>query len=216
MMQPAAARDSVARFVMHTCSAAAAAAHSAAHGSVCSITQLTAASTTKPAAVHNIIMMVLSFLPAGTCILFGDGCGAVLLSAAPDGQPCSLLGVDMHSDGNGQKSLHAMYSGCGGKPFQVSSGTLLTLHWTPVGRVQKRLVKVSAGFGSLRHSQLLIVRSGRTRLFCTNACGLSLEHAWWVLPCALYMSPSLVASPVLSWLLTCRILTLAAMQALPM
>jgi 3-oxoacyl-[acyl-carrier-protein] synthase III len=57
--------------------------------------------------------------PAGTCILFGDGCGAVLLSAAPDGQPCSLLGVDMHSDGNGQKSLHAMYSGCGGKPFQV-------------------------------------------------------------------------------------------------
>lgn len=57
---------------------------------------------------------------AGTCILFGDGCGAVLLSAAPDGQSCSLLGVDMHSDGNGQKSLHAMYSGCGGKPFQVS------------------------------------------------------------------------------------------------
>lgn len=54
----------------------------------------------------------------GTCILFGDGCGAVLLSAAPDGQPCSLLGVDMHSDGQGQKSLHAMYSGCGGKPFQ--------------------------------------------------------------------------------------------------
>lgn len=60
---------------------------------------------------------------AGTCILFGDGCGAVLLSAAPDGQPCSLLGVDMHSDGNGQKSLHAMYSGCGGKPFQVGSQT---------------------------------------------------------------------------------------------
>lgn len=47
----------------------------------------------------------------------------MLLSAAPDGQPCSLLGVDMHSDGNGQKSLHAMYSGCGGKPFQVGSQT---------------------------------------------------------------------------------------------
>jgi hypothetical protein len=57
---------------------------------------------------------------AGTCILFGDGCGAVLLSAAPEGASCSLLGVDMHSDGNGQKSLHAMYSGCGGKPFHVS------------------------------------------------------------------------------------------------
>lgn len=55
----------------------------------------------------------------GTCILFGDGCGAVLLSAAPDGAPCGLLGVDMHSDGSGQKSLHAMYSGGGGKPFQA-------------------------------------------------------------------------------------------------
>ncbi|KAF6262391.1 thiolase-like protein [Scenedesmus sp. NREL 46B-D3] len=54
----------------------------------------------------------------GTCILFGDGCGAVVVTAAPDGESCSLLGVDMHSDGNGQKSLHAMYSGCGGKPFQ--------------------------------------------------------------------------------------------------
>jgi 3-oxoacyl-[acyl-carrier-protein] synthase-3 len=70
---------------------------------------------------------------AGTCILFGDGCGAVLLSAAPDGQPCSLLGVDMHSDGNGQKSLHAMYSGCGGKPFQV---TALHKQGTLVGLVQ--------------------------------------------------------------------------------
>jgi hypothetical protein len=47
------------------------------------------------------------------------------VSAAPDGEPCSLLGVDMHSDGNGQKSLHAMYSGCGGKPFQVRSTALL-------------------------------------------------------------------------------------------
>jgi 3-oxoacyl-[acyl-carrier-protein] synthase-3 len=54
--------------------------------------------------------------------LFGDGCGAVLVTAAPDGASCSLLGVDMHSDGNGQKSLHAMYSGCGGKPFQVGPG----------------------------------------------------------------------------------------------
>jgi 3-oxoacyl-[acyl-carrier-protein] synthase III len=55
----------------------------------------------------------------GTCILFGDGCGAVLVSAAPEGQSCSLLGMDMHSDGNGQKSLNAIYSGSGGKPMQV-------------------------------------------------------------------------------------------------
>ncbi|WIA18437.1 hypothetical protein OEZ86_002018 [Tetradesmus obliquus] len=61
---------------------------------------------------------VVDWRDRGTCILFGDGCGAVLVSAAPEGEACSLLGLDMHSDGNGQKSLHAMYSGCGGKPFQ--------------------------------------------------------------------------------------------------
>lgn len=57
--------------------------------------------------------------PPGTCILFGDGCGAVLVSAAPEGAPCALLGVDMHSDGSGQKSLNALYSGSGSKPLQV-------------------------------------------------------------------------------------------------
>jgi len=54
----------------------------------------------------------------GTCILFGDGCGAVVVTATPDQQqPCSLLGVDMHSDGNGQKSLNAVFTGGGGKPY---------------------------------------------------------------------------------------------------
>jgi hypothetical protein len=54
----------------------------------------------------------------------------VVVSAAPDGESCSLLGVDMHSDGNGQKSLHAMYSGCGGKPFQVCEGGVVAARVT--------------------------------------------------------------------------------------
>eukprot|EP00775_Hariotina_reticulata_P007776 gene7776-7974_t len=66
----------------------------------------------------DALSRIVDWRDRGTCILFGDGCGAVLVTAAPDGTSCSLLGVDMHSDGNGQKSLHAMYSGCGGKPFQ--------------------------------------------------------------------------------------------------
>jgi 3-oxoacyl-[acyl-carrier-protein] synthase III len=45
-----------------------------------------------------------------TCILFGDGCGAVLLTAQPDGTPCSLLGLQMKSDGNGQRHLNALFS----------------------------------------------------------------------------------------------------------
>jgi 3-oxoacyl-[acyl-carrier-protein] synthase III len=52
-----------------------------------------------------------------TCILFGDGCGAVVLSANSDpSAPCSLLGQDMHSDGNGQKHLNALFAGQGNKP----------------------------------------------------------------------------------------------------
>ncbi|KAJ7558853.1 hypothetical protein O6H91_04G058700 [Diphasiastrum complanatum] len=42
----------------------------------------------------------------GTCILFGDGSGAVVLQAATDDQD-SLLGFDMRSDGSGFRHLHA-------------------------------------------------------------------------------------------------------------
>lgn len=43
---------------------------------------------------------------AGTCILFGDGCGAVVLTQQQGEQPCSLLGSSMASDGLGQKHLN--------------------------------------------------------------------------------------------------------------
>ena len=48
-----------------------------------------------------------------TCILFGDGCGAVVVTSTDD--PCSILGMDMHSDGNGQKSLNCLFNGDGPK-----------------------------------------------------------------------------------------------------
>ncbi|KAK9918201.1 hypothetical protein WJX75_002223 [Coccomyxa subellipsoidea] len=51
----------------------------------------------------------------GTCILFGDGSGAVLLTQQQAEQPCSLLGSSMASDGLGQKHLNAMYCGEGMK-----------------------------------------------------------------------------------------------------
>jgi 3-oxoacyl-[acyl-carrier-protein] synthase-3 len=53
----------------------------------------------------------------GTCILFGDGCGAVVMQAAADpAAPCGFLGLDMHSDGAGQKNLNALFAGAGNKP----------------------------------------------------------------------------------------------------
>jgi 3-oxoacyl-[acyl-carrier-protein] synthase III len=69
----------------------------------------------------------------GTCILFGDGAGAVVLSAGggdggssvDDGpstsapstssSSCGLLGFAMASDGVGAKHLNAKFAGCGGK-----------------------------------------------------------------------------------------------------
>ncbi|KAH7445112.1 hypothetical protein KP509_02G107200 [Ceratopteris richardii] len=51
----------------------------------------------------------------GTCILFGDGAGAVILQATSDEQDC-LLGFDFHSDGNGQRHLHALVRSTDKKP----------------------------------------------------------------------------------------------------
>jgi 3-oxoacyl-[acyl-carrier-protein] synthase-3 len=54
----------------------------------------------------------LSLHPAATCILFGDGCGAVVLSANPDPfAPGAILGMDMGSDGHGHKHLHCEFAG---------------------------------------------------------------------------------------------------------
>eukprot|EP00316_Scyphosphaera_apsteinii_P009176 CAMPEP_0119313468 /NCGR_PEP_ID=MMETSP1333-20130426/29182_1 /TAXON_ID=418940 /ORGANISM="Scyphosphaera apsteinii, Strain RCC1455" /LENGTH=251 /DNA_ID=CAMNT_0007318311 /DNA_START=480 /DNA_END=1232 /DNA_ORIENTATION=- len=46
-----------------------------------------------------------------TCVLFGDGAGAVVMrSAAPD-EECGLLGFEMHSNGEGRQDLNLGYSG---------------------------------------------------------------------------------------------------------
>jgi len=53
----------------------------------------------------------------GTCILFGDGCGAVVLRAGDVAEgPCALLGSAMQSDGNGAKNLHCLFAGVPAKP----------------------------------------------------------------------------------------------------
>lgn len=51
---------------------------------------------------------------AGTCILFGDGCGAVVVQSAADGAPDSLLGHKMASDGGGMRYLNAPFRGSDG------------------------------------------------------------------------------------------------------
>lgn len=51
-----------------------------------------------------------------TCILFGDACGAVVMTAKDDGS-CALLGIDMHSDGTGMRHLNCAFAGEGMKPL---------------------------------------------------------------------------------------------------
>lgn len=85
---------------------------------------ITAAQFIRAGSYRNVIVIgadalsrYIDWRDRSTCILFGDGCGAVVITANDDpSAPCALLGMDMHSDGNGQKHLNAMFSGEGNKP----------------------------------------------------------------------------------------------------
>lgn len=53
-----------------------------------------------PRAGADALSRYIDWRDRATCILFGDGCGAVVLRARED-DSCGLLGMDMHSGGAG-------------------------------------------------------------------------------------------------------------------
>lgn len=53
----------------------------------------------------EILSTVTDYTDRGTCILFGDGAGAVVLEECPDGE--GLLSCHLHSDGNLWELIHA-------------------------------------------------------------------------------------------------------------
>ena len=55
----------------------------------------------------DVLSRYVDWRDRGTCILFGDGCGAMVLTSTPDPSDCCLLGFDMHSDGTGNHNLTA-------------------------------------------------------------------------------------------------------------
>lgn len=64
-----------------------------------------------------------------TCILFGDGSGAVVIQANEDDTAaCGLLGIDMHSDGTGMKNLNCPFAGSGNKPDSVGASDRGSYH----------------------------------------------------------------------------------------
>ena len=58
----------------------------------------------------DIMSTLLDYRDRNTCILFGDGCGAVLLEAGPADGP-GIIGFEMHSDGGGGNDLIIPCSG---------------------------------------------------------------------------------------------------------
>jgi 3-oxoacyl-[acyl-carrier-protein] synthase-3 len=58
----------------------------------------------------DIMSTLIDYNDRNTCILFGDGCGAVLLEAGPADGP-GIIGFELHSDGSGAPDLCIPCSG---------------------------------------------------------------------------------------------------------
>jgi 3-oxoacyl-[acyl-carrier-protein] synthase III len=58
----------------------------------------------------DIMSTLIDYKDRNTCILFGDGCGAVLLEAGPADGP-GIIGFELHSDGSGAGDLCIPCSG---------------------------------------------------------------------------------------------------------
>jgi 3-oxoacyl-[acyl-carrier-protein] synthase-3 len=58
----------------------------------------------------DIMSSLVDYTDRNTCILFGDGCGAVLVEAGPADGP-GILGFELHSDGSGGQDLSIPCSG---------------------------------------------------------------------------------------------------------
>jgi 3-oxoacyl-[acyl-carrier-protein] synthase-3 len=67
----------------------------------------------------DLISTIVDYRDRNTCILFGDGCGAVLVEAGdPDGH--GVVGFEMHSDGSGGPDLMIPSSGSAMPPTAES------------------------------------------------------------------------------------------------
>jgi 3-oxoacyl-[acyl-carrier-protein] synthase-3 len=68
----------------------------------------------------DVMSTLIDYRDRNTCILFGDGCGAVLLEAGPIDGP-GIIGCELHSDGAGGDDLNIP---CSGSAMPSSQETL--------------------------------------------------------------------------------------------
>lgn len=92
---------------------------------------VTAAQYIRAGAYKNVLVIggdalsrFIDWRDRSTCILFGDGCGALVMTATTDG-PCALLGMEMNSDGAGGKNLNCLFRSNGSaKPLSDDEASL--------------------------------------------------------------------------------------------
>jgi 3-oxoacyl-[acyl-carrier-protein] synthase-3 len=70
----------------------------------------------------ELLTRFLDYTDRNTCVLFGDGAGAVIVSASDE--PGGLLGIDMYSDGSGKEGIifPAGGSACPTSPKTIAEG----------------------------------------------------------------------------------------------
>jgi len=74
-----------------------------------------------------------------TCVLFGDGAGAVVLQAAESDEESGVLGYELHSNGAGRQELTLQYSG---SPRELASITSVTNgKYSPIAMNGKEVYK---------------------------------------------------------------------------
>ncbi len=74
----------------------------------------------------EVLSRIIDWTDRGTCVLFGDGAGAVVLEASDRGGPLSFV---LHSDGTGAKALYAH-----GPAARPSDGGTKALAGHPISR----------------------------------------------------------------------------------
>lgn len=73
-----------------------------------------------------------------TCVLFGDGAGAMVLTATNTIEEAGMLGFQMHSDGSGYCNLQLAFQG---NPRQVGGKTIAQGKYSPITMVGKEVYK---------------------------------------------------------------------------
>ena len=76
-----------------------------------------------------------------TCVLFGDGAGAVVLQQTAAGQPAGILGYEMHSNGAGRSDLNLGYNGESKDLGTTIPATVTKGAYTPIAMNGKEVYK---------------------------------------------------------------------------